>query len=314
VDCTAFAPGCVLGARLSTNGIDTYVFGDVFFSADLRSSFDLPHDLPAGGIVFDPVHVGDLVDVSLSNIDQYGNGLTVRVCNGNLDIGPDVDTCASVGLPPIVGLTSYSGSFAIPGPLVGDDGDAYDCTSLPFFNACFLVVFGHRDPGPSDPYVLSVAAFLDIRARSFVATPTTELQDGDVVSITVPLPRVTNDGTDCALAACVIVFNTWTTFSAEGAVPAAVSFDDSVPPPTTIAPAPPVETTTTTIVLSSPSTVAPPTTTPPTTVPTQVLGTSETNDQLALTGVDATFFAALGVSLIGTGALVGRRARSWPNR
>ena len=141
------------------------------------------------------------------------------------------------------------------------------------------------------------------------------------IDVTVPLPRITDDGTDCAVDACVVVFNTWTGADAQGAVQAVVTFDESVPPPTTVAPVPPVETTTTTtttIALSAPTSAAPPPTTvappttaaPPATVPTQVLGTTETNDgELAHTGLDAGLLAAGGVALIAAGALVGRRSR-----
>ena len=68
--------------------------------------------------------------------------------------------------------------------------------------------------------------------------------------------------------------------------------------------------TTTTIALSAPTSVAPPSSTaPPTTVATEVLGTTESNDgELAHTGIDPGSLAALGLVLIGVGAVVARRS------
>lgn len=141
------------------------------------------------------------------------------------------------------------------------------------------------------------------------------------VSASVELPRITNDGTDCAVADCVIVFNTWNSGSAQGAVSTPVSFDDTVPAPTTVPPEPST-TTTTTLDLSAPvaTSTLPPSTSPPTTVPsttspavpTQVLGAQETNDgELALTGIDVGLLAALGCALVVAGG--GSVARSRRN-
>lgn len=141
------------------------------------------------------------------------------------------------------------------------------------------------------------------------------------VTASVDLPRVTTDGTDCAVDPCVIVFNTWTSSTAQGAVSAAVTFDDTVPPATTEAPV-----TTTTIELSAPtitSTVPPVTTVAstaptvpqtsvaPTTVPTQVLGTQELNDdgELALTGFDVGALAGFGLALVAAGSVAATRGR-----
>lgn len=142
------------------------------------------------------------------------------------------------------------------------------------------------------------------------------------VSTTAVLPRVTNDGTDCAATDCVIVFNTWNSGSAQGAVSVGVTFQETDPVPTTstttsVAPAD----TTTTIELSAPtvtSTAAPvPTTSAAAPVPTtttvaaQVLGAQETNDagELALTGLDAGPLVALGLALMAAGGGVVTRSR-----
>ena len=144
------------------------------------------------------------------------------------------------------------------------------------------------------------------------------VQESPIASITtaIALPRVTNDGTDCAVDECVVVFNTWTSSSAQGAVSAVVQFDDTDPATTaassTTTASP--ETTTTTIELSAPSitstvapTVAPTITT--STVAAQVLGAQETRaDELAVTGFDAGMLAALGIALVVTGG--GALARS----
>ncbi|GJM39547.1 MAG: hypothetical protein DHS20C19_29140 [Acidimicrobiales bacterium] len=97
-----------------------------------------------------------------------------------------------------------------------------------------------------------------------------------------------------------------------------VTVDDPVST-TSVAQLPPLETsttTTTTIELSAPTSVAPPaptvtSTVAPvaTTVPTQVLGTAETNDELAHTGVEAGALASLGAGLIAAGTLLARRSR-----
>lgn len=196
---------------------------------------------------------------------------------------------------------------AASAPIVGQD--VFDllrlrnvCTGL----ACF---------GPEEEVITGLT---DLVSESCPVSLSSTLISS--ISVTVPLPRFTLDGTDCALDPCVVAFNTWDTGSAQGAVGAAVTFDDSAPT-TTVAPVPTIEgptaettTTTTTISLSAPTTVAPPPTAAPTTpptVPTEVLGAVETNDgQLALTGAEPTAIAALGAALVAMGTLVTRRSRS----
>lgn len=96
------------------------------------------------------------------------------------------------------------------------------------------------------------------------------------------------------------------------------SAQDETTGTTTVAPLPTVVVTTTTIELSSPSTVAPPSSAPPTTdpaappttVPTEVLGTVETNDgELAATGFADPAVAVAGLALVAAGFAVNRAAR-----
>ncbi|MEM7139653.1 MAG: hypothetical protein AAF548_01395 [Actinomycetota bacterium] len=115
--------------------------------------------------------------------------------------------------------------------------------------------------------------------------------------------------------------------AAEGSVTTPVTFNDTEPSgtetTTTTVDVLPVESTstTTTVELSAPTTVSqtPPTiavsttvSSNPPTVPTEVLGTTETNDgQLAVTGVDGALTAGAGLALIvlGLGATAASRRR-----
>jgi hypothetical protein len=178
-------------------------------------------------------------------------------------------------------------------PTVG--ADATDLVSLR--NVCTGLVCFHDGDMDLASRILATGCPLAVQPRPIA-----------VVSTSVALPRWTGDGTDCALADCVVVFNTWSIDSAQGAASTPVRFDDTVPASTTttsVAPA------TTTIELSAPSaTSTVPASAPTTTLATEVLGTQEVNDrELAVTGFGAGALVASALALVAAGgvAIVGSR-------
>lgn len=195
VDCAASDPGCHIGVLVVDGAVERLTFSGVRFTSAVAAAFDTPHG-PLARILTETVHVGDRVDWSLSNIDRFGPGVSVQLCIGDTGIGALLFTCGSIGIPPVVGQASAAGSFSLPGQFTSAAGASYDCTALPPPLACMATVVGYREAGPSDPFVLlAVGAFVDLRGRSFVASPIADLADGDVVTIVASVgPHVEGGG------------------------------------------------------------------------------------------------------------------------
>lgn len=250
-----------------------------------------------------------LIVVAVGPAAAQDDGISVTPAEGLLD-GQVVEISASTAAADF-GLVALCPSDSAP--VVGDG----PLTLIPKRDICVGLLCMHDE----------------------IDTPIAELFAGDcprlvqprpisAVSASVALPRFTNDGTDCAVEECVIMFSTWTISSARAVVSTLVVFDETVAAPAAV----PSETTTTTVAstttlpsettttvgLSAPTATStippsspPSVSTPATTVPTQVLGTQETNGdgELAVTGFDAGALAALGLSLlvVGRGAVVRSR-------
>lgn len=239
-----------------------------------------------------------LIGVTVSPAVAQDNGISITPADGLLD-GQTVEISATTT------GSDYATLALCPAASAPGVGTA-TTDLLTIRNICVgLVCLHDGDTAPDLAEQISGDCPLAVRASPI-----------STVSISLAVPRVTNDGTDCAVTECVIVFNTWTVGAAQGAVSAPVQFDDSEPSPTTIptdTTPPESETTTalptTTVELSSPtvtSTAAP----APTTVATEVLGAQESNDgELAVTGPDIGALAALGFVLLTVGGGAVRRSR-----
>ncbi|MEZ5245600.1 MAG: hypothetical protein R2707_10915 [Acidimicrobiales bacterium] len=221
-----------------------------------------------------------LVVASVAPVSAQTDDITVTPAVDLLD-GQTVDVSATTTGSDYATLALCPADAA---PTVG--ADATDLVSLR--NVCTGLVCFHDGDMDLASRILATGCPLAVQPRPIA-----------VVSTSVALPRWTGDGTDCAIADCVVVFNTWSFDSAQGAVSAPVRFDETVTGSTTTTSVSPA--TTTTIELSAPSASS---TVPPTTVATQVLGTQETNDgQLAVTGFGAGVLVALAIGFVMVGGV-----------